>query len=97
MGKNEQALTDAESERLTLLIEECSEVIKMCTKIKRFGYGTVHPNRIASNRARLGAELGHVNVIANMMMDAQDIHTSDIVTSMHAKRATIGQYLHFQT
>lgn len=36
-GVFHNGLTPAEEEMLTLMIEECSEVIKACTKIKRHG------------------------------------------------------------
>lgn len=47
-------LTKAQEERLHYLIEECSEVIKACTKTLRHGYQSYNPfddaqvsNRIA--------------------------------------------------
>lgn len=38
-------LTPAQAERLQMLAEEASEVIKVCMKILRHGYASHHPGR----------------------------------------------------
>jgi NTP pyrophosphatase (non-canonical NTP hydrolase) len=55
-------LTPAEEERLAWLIEECSEVIKACTKIQRHGYYSYDPSNIhhLGNRADLETEIQDV-------------------------------------
>jgi hypothetical protein len=46
-------LNPAEAERLSLLLEECGEVLQIIGKIQRHGYGS-------SNRSLLEKELGHI-------------------------------------
>lgn len=55
-------LTPAESERLTCLIEECTEVIKCITKIQRHGYDSKDPTDPdhPGNRAHLALEITDV-------------------------------------
>lgn len=67
------ALTLAEAERLTLLIEECSEVIQAATKILRYGYQSHHPTGEYDNREQLEIELGDVMAIADLMVVNEDI------------------------
>jgi NTP pyrophosphatase (non-canonical NTP hydrolase) len=55
----EGSITDAERELLTILAEECGEVVQRCTKIQRFGM-TENPWTGKHNRAELEAELGDV-------------------------------------
>lgn len=50
---------------LDRLQEECAEVIKACSKIKRFGINNHHPDRPASmNSIELAQELADVRQIA---------------------------------
>lgn len=46
--------------KLTRLIEECSEVIKICCKIQRFGLSSYHPDDLGktTNQMLLLNELG---------------------------------------
>lgn len=55
-------LTEAQAERLTLLAEECAEVVQACCKILRHGYESYNPNEknSRSNRRHLENELAQV-------------------------------------
>lgn len=52
-------MTDAQRERLVMLIEECAEVQKECTKILRHGYHNYHPDEgpTVTNRSNLEREI----------------------------------------
>jgi NTP pyrophosphatase (non-canonical NTP hydrolase) len=91
------ALSDAEDERLTLLSEECAEVIQVICKIQRHGYESAHPdNLIVTNRNLLQKELGHVAAAATLLSHAADIQGPEMERSMFRKLKSVQQYLHHQ-
>lgn len=53
-------LTPKEHEALTILFEECSEVIQIIGKINRHGLESYHPKSGDSNRVELIKEIGDV-------------------------------------
>ncbi|UUV43242.1 hypothetical protein RCCWILLIS_70 [Rhodobacter phage RcCWillis] len=69
-------LTEAQIERLTFLIEECSEVIQEATKIIRFGFESFHPDdpKRLANRHRLMREMADLRAAYDMLTDAGDAH-----------------------
>ncbi len=93
----DNGLSDAESERLALLSEECAEVIKSVGKIVRHGYPSRNPTVADSltNREDLEREIGDVLWAIALMA-----HTGDI--SMLRARSDQGRlqrkcrYLHHQ-
>ncbi len=66
-----EPLPDDERELLTILAEECGEVVQRCTKILRFGM-RVNPWTGKHNRDQLELELGDVQAIARVL-DALDV------------------------
>src|SRR6266702_712335 len=67
LGRHYNGLTPAEDERLTLLAEECAEVIVAIAKIQRHGYESFDPTieipedmRPETNRQALTREMGDV-------------------------------------
>lgn len=76
-------LTPAEAERLTILAEECGEVIQCVGKILRHGYESVHPDDLEkvpgsdtlyqrkpgakTNRDRLTEEISDLVAVMHMM------------------------------
>lgn len=85
-------LTEAQEERLHLLVEECSEVIKEAMKILRFGYASYHPNDpLVTNLTLLQKELGDLEASITLMTVNDDID-HDIVfvesTKKYAKYPT---------
>lgn len=91
-------LTPAEDERLALLIEECSEVIKIACKIQRHGYESYNPTVLEAerrtNRSLLEEELGDVVFAVRLMYGNSDIDPSDVYHFMEEKREKIQRYLH---
>jgi NTP pyrophosphatase (non-canonical NTP hydrolase) len=95
-------LTPAEAERLSLLAEECAEVIQAVTKIQRHGYESRNPftarsNRDPTNREALEAELGHVAHAIERMVEARDLTGVGIRGAQKSKADRIGQWLHHQS
>ena len=67
-------VSPAQMERLTFLIEECSEVIKEATKIMRFGFDSFHPDdpQRETNRYRLMREMADLEAAYEILVDAGD-------------------------
>jgi hypothetical protein len=94
-------LTEAEAERLSLLAEECAEVIQAVTKIQRHGYESYNPDlpdlpTSPTNRDDLAREIGHVYHATQRMLDARDFSGAAVDLSRRQKAAKIAQYLHHQ-
>lgn len=96
LEKRFNELSPAEDERLTLLMEECAEVIQAIGKIKRHGYNSTHPSGGPDNRENLEMELGDVMHIIDRMTRRADIKRSHIDMWKNAKADRIGKYLHHQ-
>jgi NTP pyrophosphatase (non-canonical NTP hydrolase) len=98
MEQNFNKLTPAETERLSLLAEECGEVIQAIGKILRHGFESNSPLLPDSpnNRHQLARECGHVIVSITRMVDAHDLRSADVVISKMEKRRDVQKYLHHQ-
>lgn len=93
-------LTQAQVERLALLIEECGEVIQAASKVLRHGYPSANPDKpptyVGDNKWELGRELGHLLHAQDMVVNAGDVSIADVETGRIRKRETIGRWLHHQ-
>ena len=67
-----------ETKNLILLIEECSEVIKVCTKALRFGIDDTNPTHRKTNRILLEEELGDVNAIIGILIENRTIRPNQL-------------------
>jgi hypothetical protein len=78
-----EAPTPAQRERLEMLIEEASEVIKCATKILRNGYSNRHPDDGLgeTNKKKLGEEILDMFTVAERMMFHKDIFQIDFFHS----------------
>jgi NTP pyrophosphatase (non-canonical NTP hydrolase) len=70
-------MTSADRERLTMLVEECAEVIHACTKILRHGYDSYHPATNVNNLLNLEREITEVRAVLLRMATCGDIELSD--------------------
>jgi len=87
-------LTPAETERLSILMEEMSEASQVIGKILRFGYQNYHPSVSAkSNRTLLAEEIGHVRYIVGEMCQRGDISEFIMQASAEDKGKKINKYL----
>jgi hypothetical protein len=88
-------LTEAQEERLTLLIEECSEVIKCACKIQRFGYHSINPYapQDGTNLNQLQLEMGDLDAIYALLSNNGDVNMHDINTRHQVKYAKLHSYL----
>lgn len=90
-------LTPAEHERLTLIFEECSEVIQIVGKIMRHGYNSCHPDGGPTNRQLLEEELGHVMFASNLACENLDLDYDGLILSAENKGESCQKYLHHNT
>lgn len=89
-------LTPAQVERLSLLAEECVEVVQAVTKILRHGYASRHPDDpLGNNRIYLETELGDLRH-AMKIVTFLDLNSSNVVNAEDAKRMAVRPYLHFE-
>jgi hypothetical protein len=85
--------TPHEREILTILIEECGELIQAATKILRFGAGDTAPGSDCDNVRSMGREAADVLVMIDMMHDAGLVFGSDILHGKADKRAKLAQFM----
>lgn len=89
-------LSDAESERLALLAEECGEVVQVVGKILRHGYESRNPVKAdaETNREMLEKELGDLRDAMDLLVESKDVDFRKIALFMLKKRESVKQYLH---
>lgn len=59
-------LTPYEREILTILQEECAEIIVYTSKAIRFGLDDGYPGRLETNREAIGRELGDLDAVIEL-------------------------------
>lgn len=90
-------LTDKEHEALTILFEECSEVIQIIGKINRHGLESYHPKGGASNRGELIKEIGDVQAAIKIVIREKIVLQLDIDAAERDKTERMREhpeYLH---
>ena len=89
-------LTEAEVERLVLLIEDCAEVQHIASKILRHGYESTDPtkNDSPTNRKLLEGELGDLEWSINFMKRVDDVFALQIIEHRARREFEVGKYLH---
>lgn len=91
-------LTPAEAERLSLLLEEMGEAIRIIGKIQRHGYESYNPfdETMTHNRSLLEKELGHVTHALALMFNNRDINPYIIDKHADKKEESVKPWLHHQ-
>jgi hypothetical protein len=91
-------LSDEETERLALFIEECGEAIQAACKVLRHGYQSFDPTvpkaKRITNRGALAEEMGHVRA-AMILLCCNDIHKARVHESADKKLTSVRQWLHY--
>lgn len=97
MTEHFSGLTEAEQERLAILIEECGEVVQAACKVLRHGYESDnHGDLPETNRRALERELGDLSHAARRMQEAGDLDAETIRARESSKQQRILPYLHHQ-
>lgn len=86
-------LTEAQEERLHLLVEEMGEALQAAGKILRHGHS---PASMYDNKGDLETELGHVTYAVTLLAHSGDITNNCVLQHTEVKAAEIGNYLHHQ-
>jgi hypothetical protein len=92
-------LTEAQAERLALLLEEMGEAQQAIGKILRHGYESSNPGYPRpgwTNRHDLQREIGDICCAIRMMLDVDDLSTTAINARSLDKARQIKPYLHHQ-
>lgn len=96
-------LTEAETERLAILAEECSEVIQVICKALRHGLESFNPKKQVpddefpeTNRMMIERELGDLLHAMDRCSVARDLNGAQIEIRRKSKPASILPYLHHQ-
>lgn len=85
--------TPHQHELLTILIEECGEVITRATKAKRFGLDEIQPGQEHSNADRLAHEIGDVLVMIELCEERCGVSRDEIVRGMEHKNDQLVEYM----
>lgn len=91
-------LTEAEAERIAILMEECGEVVQICGKILRHGYENFNPYSAEkiTNRELLTKELGDVLFAYKQMTNSMDVIENQVLEMADIKELRAQQFLHHQ-
>lgn len=72
-------------EIMTIMTEECGEVIVAISKCKRFGLHDLIPNTKESNSQRLAKEIGDLFAMVELLIDQKLFTMSDIENNKASK------------
>lgn len=92
MKKHFNKLTPSEAERLSILSEECGEVIRAIGKIQRHGWKCQGYN----NRENLEIEIGDLSSIIQLMVQNEDINEDHIFDNRNTHEKKIRGFTHHQ-
>lgn len=83
-------LTKRQEEILTVLQEECAEVIQVVSKIRRFGWGDAEYDNVE----RLKAEIADLLLLIVLTVNNKivDISTDELEIRMEAKRKKLSKF-----
>lgn len=87
-------LTPAQVERLSILMEECGEVVHACGKVLRHGYNNNHPlDQNSNNRIYLEDEVSDLLAAITLLVAGGDIikHSNYYIADRILKK---GKYMH---
>jgi hypothetical protein len=88
-----RALTPYEREILTILQEECAEVIVAASKLLRFGAGNTNPSTGQSNVRELSLEVGDVQRMLELVALADLVEPRAMNEGVARKSARLAIYL----
>jgi len=89
-------IENAQDEALIILAEECSEVIKIISKIHRYGLDTIAPwwpgQDPETNQHKLACELGDLQAMIDIVSDVFCIEKTAIIYNAAAKKSKLKNY-----
>jgi len=88
-----RSLTPYEREILTILQEECAEVIVAASKLLRFGMGNTNPTTNVVNSTLLALEIGDVVHMLQLVENAHIVDTDIVSEGILRKKRRLSVYL----
>lgn len=85
-------MTPQEQEIMDILQEECSEVIQMVSKCRRFGLDETHIKTGELNRDLLTGEIGDVMCMIELLQERGVINAPSVQAAIRAKRERLKQW-----
>ena len=79
-------------EVLSILQEECAEVIQAVSKVQRFGVLAHHPHRTTTNKQELEEELGDLLAMIEILTQTGYLDQANIQLATQAKADKLKQY-----
>jgi hypothetical protein len=67
-----------EKKNLIILMEECAEVIQVCSKILRFGIDDINHELQITNRTHLEVELGDVQAMIGILVENKTVSPMEL-------------------
>lgn len=93
-SKHFNELSPADDETLTLIVEECSEVIQAITKIQRHGLWSEHPESRIPNWRTLQREVGDLLAALRVGEVQNLIDWGNVIRARDDKLLALPKYLH---
>lgn len=99
MNREERFVTPAERpddhvhELLTILMEECAEVIQRASKAKRFGLAEVQPGQPYTNSYRLALEIGDIFAVVDALEKRDAVVYAVITEGTRIKCQKLKQFM----
>jgi NTP pyrophosphatase (non-canonical NTP hydrolase) len=85
-------MIDNTNEILSILQEECAEVIQAVSKVNRFGLLGVNPNDNRNNRQRLEEEIGDLICMVELLVEHNLIDQTNINSAAVDKRTKLRKW-----
>lgn len=85
-----------DAELLHCLIEECGEIIYHTSKALRFGLNDSKPGTTVVNREQIAVEVGELNRVFALCVEAGLLHADAQSRGFNAKAAKLARYMQNQ-
>jgi len=82
-------ITDKLDEALTILAEECGELVQVISKIRRFG---IEDNSVKNKREWLAQEIGDVAAMIDILLDQGEVTPEIIEQAKQNKKDKLRVY-----
>lgn len=88
-------ITNYSEELLTILGEECAEVIQILAKIERFGQDSCYPGETKNNMDRLHEEIADILAVVDLLLNEETLDDHKLQNGKLKKRVKLNQFMKF--
>ena len=85
-------VNDKEHEIMSIMQEECAECIQAVSKIFRFGFDGVHPEKSYDNREHLEEEVGDLLAMIDLLLENETVSWANVNKARRAKFEKLRQW-----